>query len=90
VTLTLMPWTIDTFAGMAIKRPGPDHIGFKVESVEAVKADAQKAQDWNQYLAPFKLGGSPEAETRRQLFARAATGQYQMSDPDGTWIDIEE
>lgn len=90
VTLTLMPWSIEMFEGMAIKRPGPDHIGFKVESIAAVKADAQKAEDWNQFLAPFKLGGSPEAETRRKLFARAATGQYQMSDPDGTWIDIEE
>jgi hypothetical protein len=73
VTLTLMPWTIEMFEGMA-----------------KVKADAQKAEDWNQFLAPFKLGGSPEAETRRKLFARAATGGYQMSDPDGTWIDIEE
>jgi catechol 2,3-dioxygenase-like lactoylglutathione lyase family enzyme len=90
VTLTIMPWSMDLFEGMAIKRPGPDHIGFKVESIEAVKADAQKAQDWNQYLAPFRLGGSPEAEMRRALFARAATGAYQMADPDGNWIDLEE
>lgn len=90
VTLTLMPWSIDLFAGMAIKRPGPDHIGFKVESIAALKADVKKARDWNQYLAAVQLGGSPEADTRRSLLARAATGSYQLADPDGNWIDVEE
>ena len=43
------------------------YTALKVESIEAVKADVQKAQDWNQYLAPFRLGGSPEAEMRQSL-----------------------
>jgi catechol 2,3-dioxygenase-like lactoylglutathione lyase family enzyme len=90
VCLSLMPWSIDLFEGMAIKRQGPDHIGFKVESIEAVKAEVQKAQDWNQYLTPVQLGGSSEANTRRALLARAATGSYQLADPDGNWVDIEE
>jgi len=90
VCLSLMPWSIDLFEGMSIKRQGPDHIGFKVESIAAVKAEVKKAQDWNQYLAPVQLGGSKEADARKALLARAATGGYQLADPDGNWVDIEE
>src|SRR5258708_3861527 len=32
ITLLLMPWSILDYEGGGIARPGPDHIGFRVES----------------------------------------------------------
>lgn len=90
VTLSLLPWSIDVYAGMGVRRPGPEHFGFKVESIEALKADIAKAKGANQYLAPFELGGSPEADVRQAMFARWATGKYQMCDIEGIWLDITD
>ena len=39
VTLVIMPWDITDYAGTGIITCGMDHIGFKVEDVEACKAD---------------------------------------------------
>ena len=90
VTLSILPWSIPVFAGMSIKRPGPDHIGFRVENVEAFKAHVAEVAGANPYLAPVPLGGSPESEVRRKFFAASAGGKWQMSDPDGNWIDITD
>ena len=85
-----MPWSVELFAGMSIKRPGPDHIGIKVKNLEAFKAEEKRISDKNTFLGPRVLGGSPESEVRRQVFANAALGTYQMADPDGNWIDITD
>lgn len=90
ITLTLMPWSISVLEGIVIKRPGPDHIGLRVESVEQLKKDIAYAVGCNQYLAPVQLGGAEEADTRKAFFEQWATGDYQMADPDGTWLDITE
>src|SRR6266849_3792392 len=37
VTLVLMPWRITDYEGTGIVRPGPDHLGFEVESLDAFK-----------------------------------------------------
>lgn len=90
ITLSIMEWSIPLFEGMAIKRPGPDHFGFHVESIEALKADVQSVIDGCTFLAPVPLGGNTEGEMRKRVFQRSATGSYQMTDPDGVWIDITE
>lgn len=90
VTLSILPWSIDIFEGMSIKRPGPDHIGFKVESIAALQADAKRVGGMNPYLAGVPLGGGTESDVRANLLKRSATGKYQMTDPDGTWIDITD
>jgi catechol 2,3-dioxygenase-like lactoylglutathione lyase family enzyme len=90
VTLLIMPWSIPVFENMSIKRPGPDHIGFHVEDLAAFKQHAAEIAGMNPYLAPVPLGGSPESDVRRRFFARHATGKFQMSDPDGNWIDITD
>lgn len=90
VTLSILPWSIPAFAGMSIKRPGPDHIGFRVGDVAAFQAHVAEVAGANPYLAPVPLGGSAESERRRQMFAESASGRWQMSDPDGNWIDITE
>ena len=90
VTLSILPWSIGVFEGMSIKRPGPDHIGFKVENLEKFKADVAKVAGMNPYLAPVPLGGSTESDVRKRLLARSCTGKFQMTDPDGTWIDVTD
>ena len=90
VTLAILPWSMEVFDGMAIKRPGPEHIGFKVEDLTAFKTDAAKLAGANPYLAPMPLGGSPESDVRRRLFEANATGKFQLADPDGIWLDISD
>ena len=90
MTLTIMPWSIPLFGGMSIKRPGPDHIGFHVENIAAFKQHVAEVAGANPYLAPVPLGGSPESEVRRKFFEKSAGGKWQMSDPDGNWIDITD
>lgn len=90
VTLSLMPWTIEGFQNMSIKRPGPDHIGIRVPDLEEFKKEVTRIAEKNSYLAPTPLGGSPEATIRKELLAKCALGKYQMADPDGNWIDITD
>ena len=90
VTLSIMPWSIPVFENMSIKRPGPDHIGFHVEDLAAFKQHAAEIGGMNPYLAGVPLGGSPESDVRLRFFQRHATGKFQMSDPDGNWIDITD
>jgi predicted enzyme related to lactoylglutathione lyase len=90
VTLSLMPWDIETFANMSIKRSGPDHIGIKVPNLAAFKEELKRISEKNTYLAARPLGGSDEAEVRREFLANAALGKFQMADPDGNWIDISD
>jgi len=90
VTLAVLPWSIPAFEGMSIKRPGPDHIGFHVENLDAFKARVAEVAGMNPYLAGVPLGGSPESDVRQRFFAGQASGKWQMSDPDGNWIDITD
>jgi catechol 2,3-dioxygenase-like lactoylglutathione lyase family enzyme len=89
VTLAVMPWQITDFLGSGIERPALDHIGFKVESMAAFKADWEKHK--HQYApAEDRPEKNPEREVRRNLFAKCCFGQFQMSDPDGVLIDVSE
>nr|TFG55657.1 MAG: VOC family protein [Hyphomicrobiales bacterium] len=90
VTLAILPWKISMFEGMGIKRPGPDHIGFKVEDMESFKEHLAMVAGKNPYLAPVPLGGSKESDVRKHHFQNSAGGKFQMTDPDGTWIDITD
>lgn len=89
--LALMPWDIDLYEGGGICRPGPDHFGFKVESVEAVKRDMAAMAERNQLLAPLPVGIGPEGKARMEMFARTCPlGQFQLSDVDNVLIDVAE
>ncbi len=90
ITLQIMPWSIPVFEGMSIKRPGPDHLGFHVENLDAFKKHVAEVGGMNPYLAGVPLGGSKESDVRKQFFAKHATGKWQMSDPDGNWLDITD
>jgi catechol 2,3-dioxygenase-like lactoylglutathione lyase family enzyme len=90
VTLAIFPWQISDFEGSGIERPALDHIGFKVESVAAFKADLAKHA--GKYTPPGddRPEKNPEREVRQKLFAKCCFGQFQMSDPDGVLIDVAE
>jgi catechol 2,3-dioxygenase-like lactoylglutathione lyase family enzyme len=90
VTLSLMPWKIEGFVGTAIKRPGPDHIGIRVRDLDHFKSEMKRIGDKNSFLASRPLGGSSEANRRRDFFAANALGKLQISDPDGNWLDITD
>lgn len=90
VTLAVFPWQITDFEGSGIERPALDHIGFKVESMAAFKADVEKHA--HEYAPPKddRPGKNPEHEARQKLFARCCFGEFQMADPDGVLIDVSE
>jgi len=90
VTLSIMPWSIEVFTGMSIKRPGPDHIGIKVKNLDEFKAEEARIGGKNTYLASRPLGGSVESDTRRTLVENNALGKYLIADPDGNWLDITD
>lgn len=90
VTLVLMPWSILDFEGGGIARPGPDHIGFRVESLQAVKERLQTVGDDNPHLRPFPVGAGPEGRARMQLFERCPYGAHHLADPDGVLLDLAE
>ena len=90
VTLMLLPWRISDYEGTGIVRPGPDHIGFVVESLAALKERLQALGDNNPHLRPLALAGR-EGEARMRLFeASCPHGQYRFADPDGVLLDAHE
>jgi catechol 2,3-dioxygenase-like lactoylglutathione lyase family enzyme len=89
VTLVVMPWKISDYYGSGIERPALDHIGFKVESMAAFKADVEKYASLYE-VKEDRPEKNPEREVRQKLLASCCYGQYQMSDPDGVLIDVSE
>ena len=93
-------------AGAARAEPGVRHsLSFKQQqlkiltdlasgaarpSMEAFKAHMTAVAGSNPYLAPMPLGGSKEADARRNFLARSATGKMQIADPGAVWIDITD
>ncbi len=90
VTLMIYPWRITDFAGTGIERPAPDHIGFKVENIEAVKKELAAWTEKNVGPTPTPANKNPEREARRQLFSKCPYGKFQLSDPDGVLIDVSD
>ena len=90
VALLLMPWRIGDYEGTGIVRPGPDHLGFDVESLEAFKSRLQELGDNNPHLRAKMLAGK-EGEARMKLFASSCPlGEYRIADVDGVLLDIAE
>ena len=71
MTLVIMPWDITDYDGTGIITCGMDHIGFKVESVEAFKADVERIADDNPRLAPAPVSTGTEGEALDKLFERS-------------------
>src|SRR5215510_16010755 len=90
VTLIIAPWKMSDFEGAGIDRPGLEHVGFRVESVEAVKKDLAALREANPEMRERIIAEPKEAERRLALIASCRHGQRQFSSPDGVFIDISE
>jgi predicted enzyme related to lactoylglutathione lyase len=90
VTLAVTPWDINDYAGSGIERPAPEHIGFKVESIEEFKKDLQTLIGRNPRLSPSPVGAGPEGAARLKLFEKCPFGKFHLADPDGVLIDVTD
>lgn len=90
VTLIIAPWKMSDFEGAGIDRPGIEHIGYRVESVEAVKKELAALRESDPEMRERIISEPKEAERRLALIASCRHGEHQFSDPDGVFIDITE
>ena len=90
LTLIIAPWKMSDFEGAGIDRPGLEHVGFKVESVEAVKKELAALREANSEMRERVVSEPSEGERRLALIASCRHGQYQCSSPDGVFVDITE
>jgi len=90
VTLVISPWNIGDYLGASVARPGLEHLGFKVESIEAVKRDLESMIESNPELAPRTVTKESEGEVIRNLTSTCRYSKHLFSDPDGTYVDISE
>ena len=86
VTMIVAPWSITDYEGAGIEPRHMDHLGFRVEDLDAFKKDLHALVQRNPALSP-KPGGS-EGEIRLNLLAKCRQGQFQFCDPDGVPIDV--
>lgn len=90
VTLVIMPWEITDYQGSGIERPALEHLGFKVEDVEAFKKELAGLTARNHHLSPSPVGDGPEGKARLALFSKCPLGKYHLADPDGVLIDVRD
>ena len=90
MTLIIAPWKMSDFEGAGIDRPGLEHIGFKVESVEAVKKDLAALRETDSEMRERIISEPSEGERRLALIASCRHGKYQCSSPDGIFVDVTE
>ena len=88
VTLIVAPWKISYFKGTGIEKPKLDHIGFAVESLEAVQKDLEMLTAANPALAQRAIADGPEGDARLRLCSECEYGKHHIADPDGTLLDI--
>ena len=88
VTLIISPWNITDYEGAALERPGLEHIGFKVENVEALNRDLAALRQADPAMSERTVSVPAEGENRVRLIATCRHGKHQLSDPDGVFIDI--
>jgi catechol 2,3-dioxygenase-like lactoylglutathione lyase family enzyme len=93
VILVIIPWRLGDFEKTGISARGLDHIGFKVESITALKSDIQRVTEKNYRFQPRTsiLGQGNEGMGRLEMFRNACPlGCHHMADSDGLLIDVRE
>lgn len=89
VTLVLTPWSIEDYHDAEHRGPGFDHVGFKVENVEAVKNDLEVMSNVDpEWLAPRSASVILEHKVVLGLLESCRYGQHQLPDPEGNYIDV--
>ncbi len=91
VQLIIIPYKIKNYAGQSILPTGMDHVGFEVESIDALKKDLEEAVGINPCLQPIPVGGGNEQKARLELLKQQClVGEYFLSDPDFTMIAVSQ
>ena len=91
ITLELIPWRLAEYANTNIGYIGLDHIGFRVESIEALKRDMEAVTVKNYRFRPASFGDDEAGRAYRAVFARTCPlGTYHMADLDGVMIDVRQ
>lgn len=88
--LSLIEWDMGDFLDMDPQRTGPDHIGFRVESVAKVMADLDDLTGQNPHMHARPLGYGVEGKARLELFQRCPLGEGHITDIEGVYIDLTE
>ena len=89
VTIVVMPWHIGDYDGTGIVSPAPDHIGFRVESLAAFRAELATVAGDNPRLAPFPVGGGSEGRARLELARRSCPlCEEHLTDVDGVLLSV--
>jgi catechol 2,3-dioxygenase-like lactoylglutathione lyase family enzyme len=90
MTLVIAPWKMSDFEGAGIDRPGIEHIGFQVESIDNVKKELSALREADSEMRERTISEPSEGERRVALISSCRHGQYQLSSPDGVFIDVSE
>ena len=90
MTLIIAPWKMSDFEGAGIDRPGIEHLGFKVESVDAVQKELAALRENDPEMRERIIAEPIEGERRVALIAGCRHGRHVTSTPDGVFIDILE
>jgi catechol 2,3-dioxygenase-like lactoylglutathione lyase family enzyme len=87
IRLLIHPTTDHSYVSM---RQGLDHIGFKVESLEAVQRDLRDIALSHPESAPKDIGGGLFGHLTKKDMEACRIGAYALSDPDGVVLDVSE
>lgn len=90
MVLALIQWKMADFADMDPQRTGPDHIGFRVESVDNVMEDLEDLTGQNPLFHARPLGYGMEGKARLDLFKQCPLGTGHITDIEGVYIDLTE
>jgi len=90
MTLIVAPWKMSDFEGAGSDRPGIEHLGFKVESVDAVKKELAALRESDPEMRERIIAEPSEGERRTALIAGCRHCQHVTSSPDGVFVDILE
>jgi hypothetical protein len=69
-------------------RPGPDHIGFKVEDAEKVRQEIEELARRAGHYGPWPLDRDEDSVRADILKQSCPLGTYQFCDNDGVMFDI--
>jgi predicted enzyme related to lactoylglutathione lyase len=88
MTLIIASWKMSDFEGAGIDRPGLEHVGFQVESVEAVKKELAGLREADPEMRERVIAEPSEGERRAALIASCRHCKHVTSSPDGIFVDM--
>jgi catechol 2,3-dioxygenase-like lactoylglutathione lyase family enzyme len=90
MTLIIAPWKMSDFEGAGIDRPGIEHVGFQVESVERTKKDLEGLRAADNEMRERIIAEPSEGERRAALIGSCRYCKHVTSSPDGVFVDLTE